>query len=152
MNYERIEAAAKGAFPELWPDDLKDLGMDARAALTYQRQSAIDRMVAGLAAYEEVPDDTEGALNPDSVNTPPIEDVELPDEESDEGRFLGSITMSLPENAAMVTQTLTVLSFIDEDGRTAYGVQFTGEGQRTSWLGMCVLAQDYILKQTGKED
>lgn len=147
MNYERIEAAAKGAFPELWPDNAKELGMDAQAALTYQRQHAIDRMVAGLAAYEEVPDEEADA--PEPAATQPF----LPEEgDEDDGRLLGSITMSLPDNAAMVTQTLTVLSFIDDDGRTAYGVQFTGEGQRTSWLGMCVLAQDYILKQTGKED
>ena len=141
MNYDKIEASAKAAFPELWPDNAEKLGPEAQAGLVYQRQNAIDRTVAALAAYVDAEPEVE------TVDLP-VGDVEAePESEEGEGVLLDSVTLSLPEDAAMVQQTMTVLTYIDEQGRTAHAMHFTGDGQRTSWLGMCVLAQDYILKQ-----
>lgn len=130
------EAAAKAAFPELWPDNLRELSPDARAALAFSRQQALTRVGAAIAAYELAGDEEahEEALGQATIGVA-----------EDEGIALADFTIGLPEDAAMVLQVITTISYVDTEGRTVYVVRTMGEGQRTSWLGMCVLTQDYLL-------
>lgn len=118
----KLEAAVKAAYPELWPDDWEQLPGLNKASLAYHRQAAMDRLRLGIEAYAEAQSEGGGSS--------PLADYSI----------------SLPEDAAMIQQVLTIVSYIDNDGRTAYVVRTMGDGLRTSWLGMCVLAQDYILK------
>jgi hypothetical protein len=118
---ERIEAAAKAAYPELWPEG--DVPMEHRAGLAIARQQAVTRIAAAVEAA-----DSEG-----------------------DSQTLGKVDIALPDDAAMVQQTLTVVAFIDNEGRTAYSVFTTGEGLLASWVGMAALAQNYLLHQGGMQ-
>lgn len=131
---EKIAAAAKAAFPELWPAE------DAYTAfgrtppfppgeLAYLRQDAVDRIIKAIEVLQQ-PE----AAGEDSHEAGPIP--------------LADFTIEMPDDAAMIQQVLTTITYIDNDGRTAYVVRTMGEGLRTSWLGMCVLTQDYILRLT----
>lgn len=126
-KHVRIEAAAKAAYPELWPEDWEQLPASHRASLTITRQGAIGKVTAAIQAYE-------------AAATPEKEDGQA------EQVPLADFSISMPDDAAMIQQVLTAITYIDTEGRTAYVVRTMGEGLRTSWLGMCALAQDYILK------
>lgn len=122
-NHEHLLIAAQAAFPELWPsEEPKD--PSTRAGLAIARQQAMDRAGNAIAAFEA------------SV---------AGDEEGDPA-VMGDLAIEMPEGAAMLLQTLVTIAYIDEEGRTAYVVRTMGEGMRSSWLGMCVLTQDYLLK------
>jgi hypothetical protein len=58
-----------------------------------------------------------------------------------------TVVLEPPDGAAMVQQVLVTTMFIDNDGRTAYTVRCLGEGLLNSWLGMGVMAQDYLLQR-----
>jgi hypothetical protein len=121
-DLQRIQRATQEAYPELWPDSWQDLPSQNKASLAFHRQAALDRVVKAVQAYEQDPVATSPSLTAQEV------------------------TIALPEDAALVQQVLTGISYIDTEGRSAYIVRTMGEGLRTSWLGMLVLAQDYILK------
>jgi hypothetical protein len=120
----RLDAAAKAAYPELWPDNWKDLPGQNKASLAFHRQAALDRVTAALEAYQG----TEG------------EKAAL------EGDRPHAITLAVPSDAAMVQQVLGIIAYLTEDGQTAYAVLSSGDGLRASWVGMCAIAQDYLLK------
>jgi hypothetical protein len=118
VHYEKVLAAAKAAYPELWPEDpLKEADMP-RGPLAFARQDAIERVGRALEAYENVKPEV-GA---------------------------GPVVLMPPEDAALVQQVLAVTSYIDNTGRTTYSVRCIGEGLSTTWLGMGVLAQNWLLQ------
>lgn len=129
----KIEAAAKAAYPDLWPDDYNKLPGPTKAAITNMRQQATEIVVRALNAADQVEDSA-----PDGD--------EAPDTSGAIFNTLADVTVALPQDAAMLEQVLTVVTYVAKDGRTAYVVRTMGEGLRTSWLGMLVLAQDYLLK------
>jgi len=53
----------------------------------------------------------------------------------------------LPDDVGMLEQTLVAFSYIDREGKTAYGVRSAGEGLLTTWLGMAELAKHFLLQQ-----
>lgn len=55
------------------------------------------------------------------------------------------IEVDLPEDCAMVTSQLTVLSYIRQDGSAGYIVRTKGDMPMSSFLGLTVLAQQDIL-------
>jgi hypothetical protein len=115
---DKVLAAAKAAYPEFWPALHRAEDMPM---LTMQRQAIIDRIGAALEAAE--------AHEPDAP------------------QGLQTLAIVVPQDAAMVQQSLTVLAYLDHNGETAYSVQALGEGLMSSWLGMGVLAQDYLLRE-----
>jgi hypothetical protein len=116
----RLLAAAKAAYPELWPDPVKGDGQPAGqwgpADLVYARQSAVDRILAAVEAYEAAAE---------SSNL--------------------TVTLGLPEDARMVQQAVSVVMYLDENGRSVFMFLSDGEGTISAWLGMTVLLQDHIL-------
>lgn len=122
MNTEKLEQATKEAYPELWPDNWQELPGQNKASLAYHRQAAMDRVAKAIESY--------GA--PQSG-----------------GLVSQEVTLELPEDAAMIQQVLATITYIDHEGSTAYVVRTMGEGLRTTWLGMNVLTQDYLLKMPG---
>lgn len=123
-NSARLEAATKEAYPELWPPYYDDLPAQNKASLAHHRQAAIERVRAAVQAYGE-----QSAGN--------------------SGLTAQEVTLALPDDAAMVQQVLATITYIDHEGSTAYVVRTMGEGLRTTWLGMNVLTQDYLLKMPG---
>lgn len=121
---ERIEAAAKAYAPELWPDDLSDYSPMQRGQLALLRQAIIERMTATLQA---------------------VDDFDIHEKY---GKFAQSKTgtFELPADAAMLEQTLVAFTYIDHEGKTAYGVRTVGEGLLTTWLGMADLAKHFLLQ------
>jgi hypothetical protein len=135
-SMDQILAASKAAWPMLWEDAGPDASAEERAAQMNARQASLDMMGKALDAAAEVPVEAE-----DVEGFPPTD-----------GTLLGDWTLNLPEDTAMVQQILTMVCFINNEGRTAYAVRFMGEGLKTSWLGMATLAQDYILRMPGGWD
>lgn len=121
---DRLEAATKEAYPELWPDNFAELPPQNKASLAFHRQSAMDRISRAVEAYGE-------------------------QSSGGGGLTAQEVTLGLPEDAAMIQQVLATIMYLDHDGDTAYVVRTMGEGLRTSWLGMNVLTQDYLLKMPG---
>lgn len=117
----QLEAATKAAYPELWPDNWNELPAQNKASLAYHRQAAMERVSAAISAYGE----------------------------SGGGLTAQEVTLSLPDDAAMIQQVLATITYIDHEGTTAYVVRTMGEGLRTTWLGMNLLTQDYLLKMPG---
>lgn len=135
MDIEKIKVAAKAAYPELWPEDANDFpipGAAGRAVMARHRTEVVDRITKALQAAEEF-----GAA---------------PDEGEFEVVPLGDFAISLPEDAAMVQQVLTTVTYIDNEGKTAYVVRTKGEGLLTSWLGMSILTQNYLLNLPSMPD
>jgi hypothetical protein len=123
IDPNRIITATKAAFPELWESgsDVHDdalKGMEA-SALATARQNALSRVGQAIAAYDE---------NVGGDPTP-------------------AIMLVLPEDAAMLEQALVTLTYFDKDGKLSYSVQTMGDGVLSTWLGMGVLAQNYLLRQ-----
>lgn len=133
MDQQRLAKAAKAAYPELWPDSGEEpRGYESsagKANLAVRRQAALGRVVKALEIYEGAVGE-EAAIEQAEVVTP-----------------LTDFVVGLPEDAAMVQQVLTTVTYLNHEGQTAYVVRTMGEGLRTSWLGMCVLTQDYLLRQ-----
>jgi hypothetical protein len=123
----KIEAAAKAAFPELWPTTEEELSLPQRAARTFNRQYAIERITKAIEAYNEAPGEMGDA--------DPVE--------------LANFGIELPSDAAIVQQVLTAITYVDNDGKMAYTVNTQGEGLLTTWLGMVVLTQNYLLAHYG---
>jgi hypothetical protein len=123
-NSANLEAATKAAYPELWPDNWNELAPQNKASLAYHRQAAMDRARLAIEAYAERSADNSGLTAQE-------------------------VTLGLPEDAAMIQQVLATITYIDNEGSTAYVVRTMGEGLRTTWLGMNVLTQDYLLKMQG---
>ena len=59
------------------------------------------------------------------------------------------LEFNAPDDAAMITAELLIVSYINEDGNNSYMVQARGEMPASTYLGMTVLAQDDI-KEWGK--
>jgi hypothetical protein len=59
------------------------------------------------------------------------------------------IKIAPPPDAQMVLQTLAAVTYLNEDGNTLFAVYTQGDGQLTSWLGMNVMTQDYLLSKGG---
>mgnify|MGYP001572792488 CR=1 FL=1 len=134
-DLDGIVAAAKAAYPELWPEDEKKWQLGARAALVHSRQAVIERVTNAVEAYEQA-----------TASTPPqVFEIQLPSDAAMIQLPSDAAMIQLPSDAAMIQQVLTVIAYLDGDGQTAYSVRTTGEGLISSWLGMCVLAQDYLL-------
>lgn len=125
MNTDKLEQAAKAAYPELWPDNFAELPAPNKASLAYHRQAAMDRVKAGIEAYSET-----------SAGEPSLTSLQ-------------EVTLALPDDAAMVQQVLATIAYIDNDGQTAYVVRTLGEGLRTTWLGLNVLTENYLLNMPG---
>lgn len=132
MDVEKTMAAAKAAYPELWPDSGDEpygySGPTGKATLARRRQAAIGRIGRALEAYGE---------HASEMPTDPDDDLS--------SIALADFAISLPEDAAMVQQVLTTVTYIDQEGKTAYVVRTMGEGLLTSWLGMSILTQNYLL-------
>lgn len=135
---ERLLKAAQSAFPELWETPDSEVPKQHRGNLAMARQRALtittDAVTGWEAADEEVPAEV-------------LEELE---EISKESAF-GDIKVALPDDAAMVQQVLTVVTYLDNEGVTAYVVRTSGDGLMTSWLGMCMLAQNYLLHLPARE-
>jgi hypothetical protein len=159
---DKINAAAQAMFPELWEEADPAWG---QGALAVSRQHAIDRVTAGLAAIEALEEEDRSIIKPEEFDVPDdlssLNDSEpaTPDEGKPaptvqklatpgaDGEGVPTITLALPEGAQMLQQSLTIAMYLDDHGRSAYTVACVGEGLTSSWLGMNVLCQDFLLKQ-----
>lgn len=153
---DKINAAAMAMFPELWEDANPDWGP---GALAIARQQAVDRVAAGFAAVEAlerpaeeefvVPDDlsslddTPAASGEDEPEKPARRLAQV----SADGEGVPQVILNLPEGAKILQQSLTIAMYLDENGASAYTVACLGEGLTSTWLGMNVLCQDYLLAQ-----
>lgn len=54
------------------------------------------------------------------------------------------INLQLPEDCARVTAELIAITYIGDDGHSGYAVVTRGDMPMTTFLGLSVLAQDYI--------
>lgn len=140
---DRLLAAAKVMFPQLWETPDSEVPMGHKVALTMARQRAMDKVVAGIEAYHMHVDTDELPAEEVVAGATPVE-ASKP-EPQQEITPLGEFNVGLPSDAAMVQQVLVVITYIDNEGGTAHMIKTSGEGLRTTWLGMCVLAQDYLL-------
>lgn len=124
-DVDKVLKAAKAAFPELWPDEdamqvlLQQHG--GKGGLAIQRQAALGRVQAALEAAGADP----------------------------AGDATQRVVLIMPDDAMMIQQTLAIITYIDESGKVAYSIRTLGEGLVSSWLGMNVLAQHYLLQQAG---
>jgi hypothetical protein len=112
---QRILAAAKAAFPALWPDE----EVENKAGYAFARTDALSVITKAIDAYEAAPT----------------------------GDTTQVVSLVMPPDAAMVQQTLATVSYLDREGRMAYSVRCIGEGPLSTWLGMGILTQDYLLQQ-----
>ena len=145
---------AQAAWPELWPDNWSSLAPSDRLAYAGVRQTAIDRMAEALKAVAEASDEEVMRVKRQREAFNELRDLEadLDEKEAPAGKSsltAEEVTIKLPEDAAMVQQVLATIVYVDHDGQTAYDVRTMGEGLRTTWLGMNVLTQDYLLKPPG---
>lgn len=159
---DKINAAAQAIFPELWSEANPDW-MPGQLAIA--RQQAVERVVAGLAALDALAEEDASIIKPEEFEVPddlstlndsPAASSDEDDESNMEGQssLVGqdadgtpTITLTLPEGAKMLSQSLTIATYLDDHGNTAYTVACVGQGLTSSWLGMNVLCQDYLLRQ-----
>lgn len=125
----KILAAAEAAFPELWPSTDEELTGPQKAARAFNRQYAVERVAKALKAYSD-------AVRAETPTEPTL---------------LEEQAIRLPDDAAMIQQTLTVIQYIDTEGQSAIKVHTTGDGQITSWLGLVEIAKLYVLQTVGIE-
>ena len=122
LDQEKLLAATKAAYQELWPDDdfADRLSPPQKAGVAFNRQQAIDRTAKAIEAYGQ-----------SMIST------------SDPQK----VVLAMPEDLAMVQQVLATVVYLDKEGVTSYAVVKSGEGLMSTWLGMGVLTQDYLLQQ-----
>jgi hypothetical protein len=115
---DHVEAAAKAAFPELWEEDSAIVQMLPPAHLTMHRQQALDRAQKALAALQQAEAATGSAEH---------------------------IALHIPDDAAILQQTLAITTYIDKEGQEGYAVQIVGEGSMIRLLGMNLVCQEYLM-------
>lgn len=59
------------------------------------------------------------------------------------------LSFPVPDDAAIVTAELLVLSYVRDDGSNGYSVHTRGDMPMTTFLGLTVIAQDEI-KEWGR--
>ena len=63
-----------------------------------------------------------------------------------------SVTLILPDQAAMVEQTLAISTYVREDGSQGFAIQMLGGGPLPLWLGLAELAKDYVFNEARRPD
>lgn len=55
-----------------------------------------------------------------------------------------NIAITLPDDAAIITAQLTVITYVTNEGKQAYSIHTKGDANMTTFLGMTVVAQRQI--------
>lgn len=61
-------------------------------------------------------------------------------------------TFAVPDEAAVVMNTIIINSYLREDGSAGYSVETRGEAPMTTYLGLLVVAQDDVLQWRRNDD
>lgn len=54
------------------------------------------------------------------------------------------VIVDIPDEAALVTAELVIVSYVRDDGSAGYSVHTKGEAPMTTFLGLTVVAQDHL--------